>query len=91
MDVYALPVPGASGKTCAQIFEDARCVTHQPVVAVVPALVLVMANMLIPSQSIPGVCLENEEELPGRTGDTKKGRITWNSPYKAAVSALPCH
>ena len=27
MDVYALPVPGAGGKTCAQIFEEAGCDT----------------------------------------------------------------
>lgn len=27
MDVYALPVPGSGGKTCAQIFEEAGCDT----------------------------------------------------------------
>ncbi|KAH9325295.1 hypothetical protein KI387_005473, partial [Taxus chinensis] len=27
MDLYALPVPGANGKTCAQIFEEAGCDT----------------------------------------------------------------
>ena len=27
MDVYSLPVPGAGGKTCSQIFEEAGCDT----------------------------------------------------------------
>ena len=27
MDVYTLPVPGADGKTCAEVFEAAGCET----------------------------------------------------------------
>lgn len=27
MDIYSIPVPGAGGKTCSQIFEEAGCDT----------------------------------------------------------------
>lgn len=27
MDLYGIPVPGAGGKTCSQIFEEAGCDT----------------------------------------------------------------
>ncbi|CAF2170043.1 unnamed protein product [Brassica napus] len=37
-------------------------------------------------------CVSGKRTGTSRVGwDTKKGRFTWNSPYKAAVSALPCH
>ncbi|KMZ72788.1 3-isopropylmalate dehydratase [Zostera marina] len=85
MDIYALPVPGAGGKTCSQIFEEAGCD--------VPASPSCGACLGGPRDTYarmnePKVCVSTtNRNFPGRMGD-KEGQIYLASPYTAAASAL---
>ncbi|XP_059065655.1 3-isopropylmalate dehydratase large subunit, chloroplastic isoform X3 [Cryptomeria japonica] len=85
MDLYTIPVPGANGKTCAQIFEDAGCDT--------PASPNCGACMGGPRDTYarvnePQVCVSTtNRNFPGRMGH-KEGQIYLASPYTAAASAL---
>nr|UMT69205.1 isopropyl malate isomerase large subunit-like protein [Cephalotaxus hainanensis] len=85
MDLYALPVPGANGKTCAQIFEEAGCDT--------PASPNCGACLGGPRDTYarmndPQVCVSTtNRNFPGRMGH-KEGQIYLASPYTAAASAL---
>ncbi|WZZ53058.1 hypothetical protein YC2023_053165 [Brassica napus] len=88
MDVYALPVPGAGGKTCAQIFEEAGCDT--------PTSPSCGACLGGPADTYarlnePQVCVSTtNRNFPGRMGH-KEGQIYLASPYTAAASALTGH
>ncbi|KAH0862564.1 hypothetical protein HID58_079775 [Brassica napus] len=88
MDVYALPVPGAGGKTCAQIFEEAGCDT--------PTSPSCGACLGGPADTYarlnePQVCVSTtNRNFPGRMGH-KEGQIYLVSPYTAAASALTGH
>ncbi|KAG7547795.1 Aconitase/3-isopropylmalate dehydratase large subunit alpha/beta/alpha domain [Arabidopsis suecica] len=88
MDVYALPVPGSGGKTCAQIFEEAGCDT--------PASPSCGACLGGPADTYarlnePQVCVSTtNRNFPGRMGH-KEGQIYLASPYTAAASALTGH
>ncbi|OAY28162.1 3-isopropylmalate dehydratase large subunit, chloroplastic [Manihot esculenta] len=85
MDVYSLPVPGSSGKTCSQIFEEAGCDT--------PASPSCGACLGGPKDTYarmnePMVCVSTtNRNFPGRMGH-KEGQIYLASPYTAAASAL---
>lgn len=85
MDLYTLPVPGANGKTCAQIFEEAGCDT--------PASPNCGACLGGPRDTYarmnePQVCVSTtNRNFPGRMGH-KEGQIYLASPYTAAASAL---
>ncbi|CAH2079213.1 unnamed protein product [Thlaspi arvense] len=85
MDVYALPVPGSGGKTCAQIFEEAGCDT--------PTSPSCGACLGGPADTYarlnePQVCVSTtNRNFPGRMGH-KEGQIYLASPYTAAASAL---
>jgi 3-isopropylmalate/(R)-2-methylmalate dehydratase large subunit len=84
-DVYSLPVPGCDGKTAAEIFEAAGCVT--------PAAPSCAACLGGPRDTFarmnePEVCVSTtNRNFPGRMGD-KQGEIYLASPYTAAASAL---
>lgn len=84
-DVYTLPVPGCGGKTAAQIFEAAGCVT--------PAAPSCAACLGGPRDTFgrmnePEVCVSTtNRNFPGRMGH-KEGQIYLASPYTAAASAL---
>lgn len=84
-DVYTLPVPGCGGKTAAQIFEEAGCVT--------PAAPSCAACLGGPQDTFarmnkPEVCVSTtNRNFPGRMGH-KEGQIYLASPYTAAASAL---
>lgn len=84
-DVYALPVPGCDGKTAAEIFEAAGCVT--------PAAPSCAACLGGPRDTFarmnePEVCVSTtNRNFPGRMGD-KQGEIYLASPFTAAASAL---
>jgi len=84
-DVYAMPVPGCGGKTAAEIFEAAGCVT--------PAAPSCAACLGGPRDTFarmnePEVCVSTtNRNFPGRMGD-KQGEIYLASPYTAAASAL---
>ncbi|KAH0914388.1 hypothetical protein HID58_028834 [Brassica napus] len=88
MDVYALPVPGAGGKTCAQIFKEAGCDT--------PTSPSCGACLGGPADTYarlnePQVCVSTtNRNFPGRMGH-KEGQIYLASPYTAAASALTGH
>lgn len=85
MDLYTLPVPGANGKTCSQIFEEAGCDT--------PASPNCGACLGGPRDTYarmnePQVCVSTtNRNFPGRMGH-KEGQIYLASPYTAAASAL---
>ncbi|KAK1290569.1 3-isopropylmalate dehydratase [Acorus calamus] len=85
MDLYGLPVPGAGGKTCSQIFEEAGCD--------VPASPNCGACLGGPKDTYarmnePQVCVSTtNRNFPGRMGH-KDGQIYLASPYTAAASAL---
>ncbi|KAL5726792.1 aconitate hydratase [Ranunculus cassubicifolius] len=85
MDLYSLPVPGAGGKTCSQIFEEAGCDT--------PASPSCAACLGGPRDTYgrmnePLVCVSTtNRNFPGRMGH-KEGQIYLASPYTAAASAL---
>ncbi|EFN58361.1 hypothetical protein CHLNCDRAFT_30204 [Chlorella variabilis] len=87
-DVYTLPVPGCDGKTAAQIFEAAGCVT--------PAAPSCAACLGGPRDTFarmnePEVCVSTtNRNFPGRMGH-KEGQIYLASPYTAAASALAGH
>ena len=84
-DVYTLPVPGCDGKTAAQIFEEAGCVT--------PAAPSCAACLGGPKDTFarmnePQICVSTtNRNFPGRMGH-KEGQIYLASPYTAAASAL---
>eukprot|EP00243_Klebsormidium_subtile_P007337 TRINITY_DN3245_c0_g1_i1.p1 TRINITY_DN3245_c0_g1~~TRINITY_DN3245_c0_g1_i1.p1 ORF type:complete len:462 (-),score=160.22 TRINITY_DN3245_c0_g1_i1:62-1393(-) len=84
-DVYTLPVPGADGKTAAQIFEAAGCTT--------PAAPSCAACLGGPRDTFarmnePQVCVSTtNRNFPGRMGH-KEAEIYLASPYTAAASAL---
>jgi len=84
-DVYTVPVPGCDGKTAAQIFEEAGCVT--------PAAPSCAACLGGPRDTFarmnePQVCVSTtNRNFPGRMGH-KEGQIYLASPYTAAASAL---
>ncbi|PIA40016.1 hypothetical protein AQUCO_02500024v1 [Aquilegia coerulea] len=85
MDIYSIPVPGAGGKTCSQIFEEAGCDT--------PASPSCGACLGGPRDTYarmnePKVCVSTtNRNFPGRMGH-KEGQIYLASPYTAAASAL---
>ncbi|KAA0038519.1 hypothetical protein IC582_006871 [Cucumis melo] len=85
MDLYSIPVPGAGGKTCSQIFEEAGCDT--------PASPGCAACLGGPRDTYarmnePQVCVSTtNRNFPGRMGH-KEGQIYLASPYTAAASAL---
>uniref|UniRef100_A0A0C9S435 TSA: Wollemia nobilis Ref_Wollemi_Transcript_26301_1769 transcribed RNA sequence n=1 Tax=Wollemia nobilis TaxID=56998 RepID=A0A0C9S435_9CONI len=85
IDLYTLSVPGANGKTCAQIFEEAACDT--------PASPNCGACLGGPRDTYarmnePQVCVSTtNRNFPGRMGH-KEGQIYLASPYTAAASAL---
>ncbi|KAL4445406.1 hypothetical protein ABPG77_011231 [Micractinium sp. CCAP 211/92] len=87
-DVYTLPVPGCDGKTAAEIFEAAGCVT--------PAAPSCAACLGGPRDTFarmnePEVCVSTtNRNFPGRMGH-KEGQIYLASPYTAAASALAGH
>lgn len=84
-DVYGMPVPGCGGKTAAEIFEAAGCVT--------PAAPSCAACLGGPRDTFarmnePEVCVSTtNRNFPGRMGH-KEGQIYLASPYTAAASAL---
>nr|QKY15107.1 isopropylmalate dehydratase, large subunit, chloroplastic (LEU1L) [Polytomella parva] len=84
-DVYSLPVPGCDGKTAAEIFEAAGCVT--------PAAPSCAACLGGPKDTFarmnePLVCVSTtNRNFPGRMGH-KEGQVYLASPYTAAASAL---
>ena len=84
-DVYTLPVPGCSGKTAAEIFEEAGCTT--------PAAPSCAACLGGPRDTFarmnePEVCVSTtNRNFPGRMGH-KEGQIYLASPFTAAASAL---
>lgn len=84
-DVYSLPVPGCDGKTAAEIFEAAGCIT--------PAAPSCAACLGGPRDTFarmnePEVCVSTtNRNFPGRMGH-KEGQIYLASPYTAAASAL---
>ncbi|CAI7891187.1 unnamed protein product [Closterium sp. NIES-53] len=88
MDIYTLPVPGADGKTMAQIFEEAGCDT--------PAAPSCAACLGGPRDTYarmnePQVCVSTtNRNFPGRMGH-KEAQIYLASPYTAAASALTGH
>uniref|UniRef100_A0A0D9YLL3 Aconitase/3-isopropylmalate dehydratase large subunit alpha/beta/alpha domain-containing protein n=1 Tax=Oryza glumipatula TaxID=40148 RepID=A0A0D9YLL3_9ORYZ len=85
MDIYSIPVPGAGGKTCSQIFEEAGCDT--------PASPSCGACLGGPRDTYarmnePMVCVSTtNRNFPGRMGH-KEGQIYLASPFTAAASAL---
>ncbi|KAI5067569.1 hypothetical protein GOP47_0018097 [Adiantum capillus-veneris] len=85
VDVYTIPVPGANGKTCAQIFEAAGCET--------PASPSCAACLGGPRDTYarmnePQVCVSTtNRNFPGRMGH-KESQVYLASPYTAAASAL---
>ncbi|CAI5928604.1 unnamed protein product [Closterium sp. NIES-64] len=88
MDIYTMPVPGADGKTMAQIFEEAGCDT--------PAAPSCAACLGGPRDTYarmnePQVCVSTtNRNFPGRMGH-KEAQIYLASPYTAAASALTGH
>lgn len=84
-DVYTTPVPGCDGKTSAEIFEAAGCIT--------PAAPSCAACLGGPRDTFarmnePEVCVSTtNRNFPGRMGH-KEGQIYLASPYTAAASAL---
>lgn len=84
-DVYTLPVPGCDGKTAAQVFEDAGCIT--------PAAPSCAACLGGPRDTFarmnePQVCVSTtNRNFPGRMGH-KEGQVYLASPYTATSSAL---
>ena len=84
-DVYTMPVPGCDGKTAAEIFEAAGCVT--------PAAPSCAACLGGPKDTFarmnePQVCVSTtNRNFPGRMGH-KDGQVYLASPYTAAASAL---
>lgn len=84
-DVYMMPVPGADGKTCAQVFEAAGCET--------PASPSCAACLGGPRDTYarmnePQVCVSTtNRNFPGRMGH-KESQVYLASPYTAAASAL---
>ncbi|GFH06248.1 aconitase domain-containing protein, partial [Haematococcus lacustris] len=84
-DVYTVPVPGCDGKTAAEIFEAAGCVT--------PAAPSCAACLGGPRDTFarmnePEVCVSTtNRNFPGRMGH-KEGQIYLASPFTAAASAL---
>jgi 3-isopropylmalate/(R)-2-methylmalate dehydratase large subunit len=84
-DVYSLPVPGCDGKTAAEIFEEAGCIT--------PAAPSCAACLGGPKDTFgrmnePEVVVSTtNRNFPGRMGH-KEGQIYLASPYTAAASAL---
>ncbi|KFM26008.1 3-isopropylmalate dehydratase [Auxenochlorella protothecoides] len=87
-DVYALPVPGCGGKTAAQIFEAAGCIT--------PAAPSCAACLGGPRDTFARmneaqVCVSTtNRNFPGRMGH-KDGQVYLASPFTAAASALAGH
>ncbi|EFJ16666.1 hypothetical protein SELMODRAFT_268577 [Selaginella moellendorffii] len=85
VDLYAMPLPEADGKTCAQIFEEAGCDT--------PASPSCAACLGGPKDTYarmnePKVCVSTtNRNFPGRMGH-KEAQIYLASPYTAAASAL---
>ncbi|GJP29133.1 hypothetical protein CLOM_g11320 [Closterium sp. NIES-68] len=88
MDIYTMPVPGADGKTMAQIFEEAGCDT--------PAAPSCAACLGGPRDTYarmnePQVCVSTtNRNFPGRMGH-KEAQIYLASPFTAAASALTGH
>ena len=84
-DVYTMPVPGCDGKTAAEIFEAAGCVT--------PAAPSCAACLGGPKDTFarmnePQVCVSTtNRNFQGRMGH-KDGQVYLASPYTAAASAL---
>ena len=78
-------MPGCDGKTAAQIFEEAGCVT--------PAAPSCAACLGGPQDTFarmnkPEVCVSTtNRNFPGRMGH-KEGQVYLASPYTAAASAL---
>ena len=87
-DVYTVPVPDCGGKTAAQVFEAAGCIT--------PAAPSCAACLGGPRDTFarmnePEVCVSTtNRNFPGRMGH-KEGQIYLASPYTAAASALTGH
>ncbi|CAM6091298.1 unnamed protein product [Calypogeia fissa] len=85
MDLYTMPVPGADGKTCAQVFEEAGCDT--------PTSPSCGACLGGPRDTYarlnePKVCVSTtNRNFPGRMGH-KEGQIYLASPYTAMASAI---
>lgn len=84
-DVYTMVVPGCDGKTAAEIFEEAGCIT--------PAAPSCAACLGGPRDTFarmnePEVCVSTtNRNFPGRMGH-KEGQIYLASPFTAAASAL---
>ncbi|KAH7316357.1 hypothetical protein KP509_21G089800 [Ceratopteris richardii] len=85
VDLYTILVPGADGKTCAKIFEEAGCET--------PASPSCAACLGGPKDTYarmnePQVCVSTtNRNFPGRMGH-KESQVYLASPYTAAASAL---
>ncbi|RYR45015.1 hypothetical protein Ahy_A08g041269 isoform A [Arachis hypogaea] len=91
MDLYSIPVPGAGGKTCSQIFEEAGCDTpaSPSCGACLGGPKDTYARLNEPQASFHAfVCVSTtNRNFPGRMGH-KEGQIYLASPYTAAASAL---
>lgn len=84
-DVYTLPVPGADGKTSAQIFAAAGCETPQS-----PSCAACLGGPqdTYARMNEPQVCVSTtNRNFPGRMGH-KESQVYLASPYTAAASAL---
>lgn len=84
-DVYTVPVPGCDGKTAAQIFEEAGCIT--PAAPSCAACLGGPKDTFARMNEPETVVSTTNRNFPGRMGH-KEGKIYLASPYTAAASAL---
>lgn len=84
-DVYSKPVPGCGGKTAAEIFQEAGCVT--PAAPSCAACLGGPVDTFARVNEPMTVVSTTNRNFPGRMGH-KEAKVYLASPYTAAASAL---
>ena len=84
-DVYSKPVPGCDGKTAAEIFQEAGCVT--PAAPSCAACLGGPVDTFARVNEAMTVVSTTNRNFPGRMGH-KDAQVYLASPYTAAASAL---